>query len=285
MSRIGYAHIQGNVCLLDLDVGSVQRPEDILKMSEAKKYLYAASLFLFIYFLLVINGSGQSAEHLTEPGKTPSVWGILEKPSTPGPHPGVILLHGSNGWRPLYGDYARALAEAGFVTLSLDYYADAGSAPIGSEEKLQKWPLWQSAVRSAVLYMKSLPEVSDQNIGLVGFSRGAFLAVSMANSMPEVRAVVDFYGGGGGGTVPFEDEVKHFPPLLILHGGADRIVPVAFAERLREAVSEQGGNVEMYIYPDARHAFNASDSPTYSKDAAEDSFKRTVAFLSAKLAR
>ena len=213
------------------------------------------------------------------------VWGVLEIPSSPGQYPGVILLHGAAGWNSMYAEYAEALAACGFVALALDYYAATGSAAIGSEEKLEKWPRWQAAVCAAVSYLSSLPEVSKNDIGLVGFSRGAFLAVSTAASLPDVGAVVDFFGGGGGGSDSLEVEARDFPPLLILHGEADRIVPMRFAVRLREAVLAHGGEVEWHIYPGARHAFNMPDGPTYSEEAAADSFGRTVAFLKRRLIR
>jgi len=242
---------------------------------------------LSIIFLLSfpLTADAQVAGRLSHPEQTPAVWGLLEKPARPGPHPGVILLHGAAGWNPVYAEYAKTLADCGFVALALDYYTETGSAPIGSEEKLKKWPCWQAAVSAAVSYLSSLPEVSKNNIGLVGFSRGAFLAVSTAASIPDVGAVVDYFGGGGGGTETLEREARDFPPLLILHGEADRIVPVEFAVRLQEAVHASGGEVEMRLYPGARHAFNLPDSPTYSEETALDSFRMTVAFLKRRLIR
>jgi len=242
---------------------------------------------LLVLFLLALpwTAGAQVPGRLSVSGAAPAVWGVLEKPALPGPHPGVILLHGAAGWGSVYAEYAKALADSGFVVLALDYYAETGSAPIGSEEKLEKWPLWQAAVRAAVSYLSTLPEVSEKNIGLVGFSRGAFLAVSTAASLSEVGAVVDFFGGGGGGSDPLEREARNFPPLLILHGEADRIVPVKFAVSLRKAVIAQGGEVEMHLYPGVRHGFTAPKSPTYSEEAAADSFRRTVTFLKQRLIR
>jgi len=117
----------------------------------------------------------------------------------------------------------------------------------------------------------------------VGYSRGAFLAVSVASSVPAVRAVVDYFGGGGGGTESLEQEVEGFPPLLILHGDADSIVPIRFAYELRDAVIEAGGEVEWHVYPGADHAFNAPFAPTYSEAAAADAFARTFDFLRRRL--
>jgi carboxymethylenebutenolidase len=220
---------------------------------------------------------------LTTRGTTPRVWGALRIPKGQGPHPAVILLHGSSGWRPEYVDIAQRFADSGFAALALDYHAETGGAAIGSAEKLQKWESWRRAVRDASRYLQTLPSVTGNRVALVGFSRGAFLAVSVAASMPSVIAVVDFFGGGGGGTLPMEEEVKGLPPLLILHGEKDTVVPVSFAHALQAAILEAGGEVEMHLFPEAGHAFNATWADAYSEETAEQAFVLTLAFLGARL--
>jgi len=211
------------------------------------------------------------------------VWGKLVFPDGPGPYPAVIILHGAGGWRDDYPALARTLADSGIAALALDYYHDAGGAPIGSGEKLNKWPLWQNAVRVAVRFLQTQPSVAGQKIGLLGYSRGAFLAVSVAGSSPDVHAVVDYYGGGGGGTSPVEEEVKGMPPLLILHGEDDSIVPVSFAHRLHDLMVENSRTVEMHIYPEAGHAFNLTGLPIYNEKASSDAFSHTIRFLREQL--
>lgn len=221
----------------------------------------------------------QSPERLTGNDVVPGIWGVVEMPQAPGPHPAVILLHGSAGWHPWYAEVARSYADFGFVALALDYYAETGGAAIGSNEKIQKWPTWMETVQSAVAYLRDLPAVSNLPVGLVGFSRGAFLAVSVAGSTPGVYAVVDFYGGGGGGTKALEDEVENLPALLIFHGAADEVVPVRFAQELQNAVLAENGRVETHIYSNLGHAFAAPYASTYSETAAQDAFRRAIAFL------
>ena len=242
--------------------------------------------FLICSFLMQADARAAVAQdpvRLSVSDVAPAVWGVVETPLEAGSHPGVILLHGSAGWQPMYAAIARALADSGFVTLALDYYAESGGAPIGSDEKLRKWGQWKETVRNAVEYLQALPSVSGGPVGLVGYSRGAFLAVSVASSLPGVKAVVDFFGGGGGGTDSLEHEVRGLPALLILHGEADDVVPVRFARGLRDAVLARGGEVEMQLYPGVGPAFNFPHAPTYSQAAASDSFRRTVAFLRRRL--
>lgn len=240
-----------------------------------------------IFFLVLLwipkDGGAQEPRLLTPPGTTPEIWGALEVPDNSGPHPAVILLYGSSGWRPEYVEIARRFADAGFLALVLDYYAGTGGAPIGSEEKLRKWESWRESVRGASRYLLSLPGVTDEGIALVGYSRGAFLAVSVAASIPEVRGVVDYFGGGGGGTLPLQEEVVGLPPLLILHGEEDGVVPVSFAHALQAAVLDAGGEAEMHLFPGQDHAFNATWSGTYAPEAADEAWRLTLAFLRSRL--
>ncbi len=210
------------------------------------------------------------------------IWGVLEKPQSIRPHAGLIILPGSGGWRPAYAELAKVFADSGFITLALDYYAETGR-DTSRADALSKWPAWQATVRNAVSYLHDSIHVPPHSLGLIGFSRGAFLAVSIASSLSEVGAVVDCYGGGGGGSDSLNKQVRGFPPLLILHGEADTIVPVTNAYRLRDAVLAAGGEAEMKIYPGAQHGFNAASTPGYSESAATDSWKRILEFLRRRL--
>jgi dienelactone hydrolase len=195
----------------------------------------------------------------------------------------VVLLPGSYGWRPDYARFARTFADSGFVALAIDYYAETGRGA-GPAEESRNWPTWQATVRNAVAYVDTLAAVSGRPIGLVGYSRGAFLAISVATSAPPVKAVVDFYGGGSDEDPP-EARIPQFPPLLILHGEADDVVPVALAHRLYERLRAHGGDVEIHLYPGAKHVFNAPWASTYSKSDAMDAWRRTIAFLKHRLER
>ena len=61
-------------------------------------------------------------------------------------------------------------------------------------------------------------------------------------------------------------------PLLILIGGEDRVVSVPACRKFQRAVST--GNLEMVVYPGAKHGFDASRWATYDRSAATDAFQR-----------
>jgi len=239
---------------------------------------------LTIWLLLLVTTSGISQESrlLSKPGHFPEMHGVIEKPSTPGTHPPVIILYGSQGWRPIYATIAKNLADSGFVALALDYraYADDNSGETGD---LAVWHRWQSSVRSAISFLMEDTSTVKGSVGLLGYSLGAILSVSVAASIPEVKAVVNFFGCGSADKKELESQVRNFPPLLILHGEEDQTISVLAAYALRDAVMAQGGEVEIKIYPGAAHGFNATWLPNYNEAYANDSFQRTVDFFRRKL--
>ncbi len=67
------------------------------------------------------------------------------------------------------------------------------------------------------------------------------------------------------------------PPFLLLHGRADRFVPVAQSERLHHALETAGASSSFTTYADADHLWLGAP------DAAVDALDRTVAFVAAAL--
>ena len=73
-------------------------------------------------------------------------------------------------------------------------------------------------------------------------------------------------------------------PVLGLYGGADTGIPNDTVDKMRAALKD--GSVaakksEIVTYPDMPHAFNADYRPSYRKEAAEDGWKRALAWFKA----
>ena len=67
------------------------------------------------------------------------------------------------------------------------------------------------------------------------------------------------------------------PPILLLHGDADRLIPGAQSVRLHAALQDSGNLVELGTYPGADHMWIGSP------DAAADALIRTITFLRVEL--
>lgn len=68
-------------------------------------------------------------------------------------------------------------------------------------------------------------------------------------------------------------------PLLGLYGAADTGIPVPDVEAAVARARTAGKTVELKVYPDTPHGFNADYRPTYRKEAAENGWARMLAFF------
>lgn len=109
--------------------------------------------------------------------------GVLFEPAASGPHPGVLVLGGSEGGAPLRN--AAWLASHGYAALALAYfrYQDL-------PEKLEAIPL--EYFGRAVAWMMQRPEIATEHIGVMGASRGGELALQLASIYSQIKAVVAY---------------------------------------------------------------------------------------------
>ena len=188
--------------------------------------------------------------------------------------PAVIGLHGSGGGHASMADPASLLAEQGFAVYVLHYFDRTGTSEIdGLQTIFRHFPVWMKTLWDAVSFVARQPQIDPERIGLLGFSLGAYLALSAAAIDPRIRAVVEFFGG-------MPKEMKFFTrrlcPVLILHGEQDKTVPVAEAYHLQQVLEKKQIAYEMQIYPGAGHGF--------SGETWRDAGLRTLAFLEKYLA-
>jgi dienelactone hydrolase len=109
--------------------------------------------------------------------------GILFLPPGDAPHPGVLVVGGSEGGLP----HAKAawLASRGFAALALAYFRYEDLPP-----DLEAIPL--EYFGSAIAWMMQRPEILRDQIAVVGTSRGGELALQLGSMYPEIKAVVAY---------------------------------------------------------------------------------------------
>jgi dienelactone hydrolase len=190
-------------------------------------------------------------------------------PQTPGPHPAVIALHGSGGLRDGWAEQpASLLAGRGFAVFVLRYFERTGTVWADDRTIRQHFPVWMKTISDAITFAGQQAGVDVSRVALLGFSLGAYLALSVATVDARVKAVVDYFGG-----LPEEltHEVKPLPPVLILHGEADPVVPVTEAHKLQHLFENTGTPYQMKVYREAGHGFSGFDLL--------DAGQRTLGFL------
>lgn len=189
-------------------------------------------------------------------------------PEGDGPFAAVLALHGSGGLHGSFGEPARMLAGSGFAVFIPHYFERTGTTWADDTTARREFPVWMRTIADAVTHVAAQSKVDGGHIGLLGFSLGAYLALSVATQDQRIRAVVEYFGG-----IPEElvSGLKRMPPVLILHGEADPVVPVAEAHKLESVLKNIDAPFEIKIYRGAGHSFSGL--------ALLDSAQRTLSFL------
>lgn len=219
-------------------------------------------------------------------GEHPNQVANLHLPAGPGPFPVVVLLHGGfwrAGWdRTLMTPLGRDLAERGIAAWNVEYRR------VGEEGG--GWPGTFLDVAAAVDYVGGLEQVDLERLVTCGHSAGGQLALWLAGrhklaagepgSAPKVRPcgavalapVADFTGawkdgfareqlvgllGGEPDDVPERyrctDPLRLAPlgvPQVLVHGGADHVVPLAQSRAFARAAR---GEAELLEFEGADH--------------------------------
>jgi carboxymethylenebutenolidase len=200
--------------------------------------------------------------------------------------PAVLLLHGSRGFEAriaAYDRYARDLAAAGIDARLVSYYQPGERAAIRAAGSPSRREIryaqfvdgWVSLIRATAEDARK-QDLSSGKVGLLGFSLGGLIAVAAA-SQPLFSALVVCYGGLPGF---YHHSLSSLPPLLAIHGDADRAVPLASGTALVAKAKSLGGPAELALFPNQGHGFDL-DLGNRDSDAARG---RAVGFLKQWLA-
>src|SRR5436305_471364 len=197
------------------------------------------------------------------------------EPGRAGKFPALLILHGANGPMSTFiGDYAQHLANIGYVVFLVHYFDRTNTYYADRAEMQEHFSDWIEVLEDAIGNAAHHPKVDPERIGLIGYSLGGFLSLSVASQDPRVSAVVSIVGG-----IPeaFAQRARRMPPALILHGANDTRVPVKEAQRVEELLQGLNTPYELKIYRGQGRFFRGA--------AQIDALTRTFAFLQKHLHR
>lgn len=180
----------------------------------------------------------------------------------------VLLLHGlgadGNDLIGLAPHWARLLPSAAFVSPHAPFPCDM--APYGhqwfslqdrSEPSIlagvqMAWPILDSFIDQQLARFG----LSEAELALVGFSQGTMM--SLFTSLRRARPVAGVVGYSGAlvGAALLAEEIKSRPPMLLVHGDADDIVPVQASQMAKNALEAAGVEVALHIRPGLPHGID-----------------------------
>ncbi len=203
--------------------------------------------------------------------------GYLATPAS-GRGPGLLVIQ---EWWGLVGHIKNVcdrFAADGFTALAPDLYHGETAAEPDEAGKLFMALDIARAEKDLRGAAKSLAgDSSTTKLGAVGFCMGGQLALFAATLNPSIGATVNFYGIHPN-VKP--DYTKLSGPVLGLFAEKDSFVTPKVAKEVDKAIKDTGRSSEIHVYPGVDHAFfNDERKDVYNKAAAEDAWRRTLAFF------
>ena len=211
--------------------------------------------------------------------------------------PVVLVISEIFGVHEYIADVARRFAKRGYLAIAPELFVRQGDAQSYGEigkliaEVISKVPDAQvMGDLDATVAWASANGGSASKLGVTGFCWGGRITWLFSAHSPALKAGVAWYGrvvGAASGLTP-----KHpvdlasamNGPVLGLYGGQDSGIPQDTVDKMKAALangSAAAKRSELIVYPDAPHAFHADYRPSFRKDAAEDGWKRCVAWFEA----
>jgi acetyl esterase/lipase len=217
----------------------------------------------------------------------------IYKPEGKGNGAAVLLLHGggwSRGSKDMLAPHATALAEQGFVAVASEYRLTGEArfpAQIHDAKRAIRWVRshagelgfdpdrlcleGHSAGAHLVLLAAGTAEDSrlDPPEGSGGVSAAAAAVAAiyppvlfhigetrLSGSLP-ARSLPGADGSEQAALLasPIEHVSARLPPVMLLHGDADKVVPVSASRRYEERVRAAGGKVDLHIFAGLPHGF------------------------------
>jgi carboxymethylenebutenolidase len=209
------------------------------------------------------------------------VYGWLARPrDAQGKLPGLIVIHEWWGLNDNVRDEAGRLAAEGYVALAVDLYGGRSATEVkeamGLSQGLRTNPgPAEENLRQAYRYLAET--AGAPRIGTIGWCLGGRWSLKAALLMPnDLDATVIYYGSVD---VPEAELEPLGMPVLGLFGEKDPVIPLPTIAAFEGNMKKLGKRVEVHIYEGAQHAFANPSGGAYQAAAAEDSWRRTIAFL------
>lgn len=260
-------------------------------------------MFLRLCLLLACLAAPALAEKVSFPaesqydGAPVTLTATLQDPTGPGPHPAVILMHGCGGLQPAVaealGIHAKALNDAGFVTLVLNSFGPRGIGDgyvCETYERLRKARSYRMQdARDAKAFLQSLPQVDGANIFVMGQSNGGSVTLRLSQrDTRDFRALAAYYPWCGAFN-RLAAKAELTTPLIVFGGDADDWVPPEDCTTIKA----EGADYAVHIYPGAAHSFDLQiPEQTFqghlvgnNPEAETDSRAKMIAFFKRHLAR
>lgn len=155
---------------------------------------------------------------------------------------------------------ARELAEHGYAALAIDLYGekkvttDAKQAYAWMMQTFENAKTNVTRASAGLAALAEQPEVNADKLAAIGFCFGGKVALDLARSGADLKAVATFHANLSPQTPAQEGQVK--AEILILHGEDDSMVSLDEVATFKQEMFAAQVNHEVIIFEDAKHGFS-----------------------------
>ena len=212
--------------------------------------------------------------------------------SLTGKRPAILIVHEWWGLNDYPKMRARKLAELGYIAMAVDVFGDGKIATNPTEAQDLTTPFYKdptlakARMDAALNKIKEYKQTDSENIAVIGYCFGGYVALNYAKLGAELKGVVSFHGGLGG--VPVEKTLLK-AKVLVCHGASDKFVSQKDVESFKQKLDSIGADNTFKIYANATHAFTNPDATAtgkkfnmpieYNADADRDSWNEMKMFF------
>lgn len=209
-----------------------------------------------------------------------SVQAYLCLPDSKGPFPAIILIHEWWGMNEWIKENAKSFATRGYAAMAIDLYrGKVATMPDEAHELMRGLPEDRALrdMKSAFQYLSNRPEIVKSKIGIIGWCMGGGYSLTGAVNIPGIAACGICYGR----LITDSTAIQSLScPVLGIFGEADKGIDPKDVRQFEKDARAMGKNVEMILYPNARHAFmNPKNDAGYSVKSATDAWSKVFNFF------
>lgn len=136
-----------------------------------------------------------------------------------------------------------------------------------------------SDIQAACDYLKTLPQVTKNGFGCIGFCFGGHVAY-LAATLPDITTTASFYGagittrtpGGGAPTITLTPEIKG--TLYAFFGMEDASIPGEQVNEIEAELEKYNIPHRVFRYDGADHGFFCDHRASYNPKAAADAWQQ-----------
>ncbi len=202
--------------------------------------------------------------------------------------PVVMLVHDWDGIDSYEKRRVEMLAQQGYAAFAVDMYGQGVRPTTREESQAQSGMLYsdRAAMRARLFaglsQAQSMPGIDAERAVAIGYCFGGAAVLELARAGADVDGFVTFHGGLE--TPEGQDYSEAAgPPILVLHGSADSVAPMAQVAALADELNAADVQYNMEIYGGAPHAFTVwtgdPENSRYDAKADTQSWNALMSFL------